>query len=189
LTAAAMQVISREGPTNATTRKIASAAHASPASVHYAFRDKQELIRAVIEYCQVLSLERLRSRLRPEEGLSSAVRAIFTEFSEWVHTEPDFHVAQFELLFWSLRNDPERTIAAQLYQGYFDLIREVLVASSDDQIEDFRLEDLARDTVAVVDGMMLQVIALGDGGPAKLDVDRYTRAVLAGFDLAAATLD
>jgi hypothetical protein len=55
--------------------------------------------------------------------------------------------------------------------------------------EESRLGDLARDIVAVIDGMMLQVIALGPGGPSSSDVDRYTQAVLAGIDLPTATSD
>jgi AcrR family transcriptional regulator len=186
---AAMRVITEEGPTNATTRRIASEAGAPLGSLHYSFGDKQELIRAVIEHCQQLSHDRLRRIVGPDTGLPAGVHAIITQFRDWVHSAPDFHVAQFELLFWSLRNDPERVIAAQLYEGYFELIREVLGVSVADDLEESRLEDLARDIVAVIDGMMLQVIALGEDGPSSSDVDRYTQAVLAGIDLPAATSD
>jgi AcrR family transcriptional regulator len=177
---AAVRVISREGPARATTRRIVAEADASLATLHYSFRNKQELFEAVIDHCRELTVERFREQHRPGEGLASAVYSLLEEFADWARDGVDFHIAQYELFFWALRTDSARAFAPALYKGYLAVFEELLAGSLTEGEDQECLPQLARDVMAVADGMVLQMLALGDEGPSKDDVRRYAELALSG---------
>lgn len=181
LVEAAVRVISREGPANATTRRIVAEADASLATLHYSFKNKQELFEAVIDHCRELTVERFREQHRPGQGLASAVLSLMEEFADWAHDGVDFHIAQYELFFWALRTESARAFAPALYGGYLTLFEELLAGSLTEGEDPALLPQLARDVMAFSDGMVLQMLALGDDGPSKEDVRRYAELALSGM--------
>jgi AcrR family transcriptional regulator len=50
------------------------------------------------------------------------------------------------------------------------------------RVDDRALSDLARDLLAVADGLVLQILALGPNGPSDDDIDRCAAMLLARFD-------
>jgi AcrR family transcriptional regulator len=179
LVTAAVRVIGREGPHRATTRRIAEEAEAPLASLHYTFENKDELFVAVLKHTQKLALESFRERLEPGGGVEQASRALIQLHLDLTVEEPDFMIAQYELLFWAVRTPSARRFAPVTYKGYFDVIDEVLseAAAGDESKEE--IQRLSRYTVAILDGMILQRIALGRQGPDSADVARYAVGALA----------
>jgi AcrR family transcriptional regulator len=178
---AAARVISREGTAAATTRLIALEAGAPLATVHYNFRGKEELYYAVLDYCRGLAATRLRAHSVPHGGLRSAVRSLFDQLREWTLAEPEFQIAQYELFFWALRTPSARRFAPQIYAEYHSLIAGILrdAVSEGDDLES--VDQLAWNVMAVTDGMMLQIIALGHDHTAVPDADHLAAAALAGI--------
>jgi AcrR family transcriptional regulator len=178
---AAVRVISREGTARATTRRIAAEADAPLASLHYSFRDKDELFHAVIEHCQMLTVERFREHTSPGGGLRDAVHALIEQFFDWTQAEPEFQVAQFELMFWARRTPSAREFPSQIYRDYHVLISEMLSTAAGDDHDPHDISRLATHITAVVDGMMLQIIALGEAGPSSEDVEVITATAMASI--------
>jgi AcrR family transcriptional regulator len=185
---AAMRVISREGAAKATTRRIVAEAGASLATLHYSFEDKQELFEAVVQHCQDLTVERFRQHQTGTPSLATAVRTLLGEFAEWARDGAEFHLAQYELFFWGLRTPPSEDLAPQMTRGYAEVLAEILadVVANDDAlaayVDDRALRELARDLLAVADGLVLQILALGPNGPSDDDIDRCAAMLLARFD-------
>jgi AcrR family transcriptional regulator len=178
---AAVRVISREGTARATTRRIAAEAGAPLASLHYSFRNKEELFHAVIEHCQVVTVEQFRRHAPSDGGLRAAVHALIEQFRDWTAAEPEFQVAQFELMFWARRTPSARAFTSQIYRDYHALISGILAASDGDEHDDEDISRLATHIMAVTDGMMLQIIALEDAGPTAADVDVITATAMASI--------
>jgi AcrR family transcriptional regulator len=185
---AAMRVISREGAAKATTRRIVAEAGASLASLHYSFADKQELFEAVIDHCQKLTVERFRQYQTGTVSLEAAVRTLLGEFADWAREGAEFHLAQYELFFWGLRSAPSEALAPQMTRGYADVMAEILAdAVANDaglagMVERPALDALARDLLAVADGLVLQILALGENGPSDEDIERCATMLLARFN-------
>jgi AcrR family transcriptional regulator len=178
---AAARVISREGTVGATTRLIALEAGAPLATVHYNFSGKEELYHAVLDYCRGRAADRLRAHPLTHDGLRPAVRALLTELRDWTLAEPEFQVAQYELFFWALRTPSARSFAPQIYHDYHSLIADILrdAISEGDDLDS--VDRLAWNVMAVTDGMILQIIALGPDSQQVSDADQLAAAALAGI--------
>ena len=177
---AAIRVIGREGPAKATTRRIVAETDASLATLHFVFRDKQELFEAVINHCQTLTVERFRAQQPGKPGLAAATHSLLKEFADWARDGVEFHLAQYELLFWSIRTPTAHAFTSEIYLGYFRLFEEILAGCVVEGDDPSVIPQLARGIMAVADGMVLQIIALGDDGPTEMDVARYAAMALSG---------
>lgn len=180
---AAVEVITRAGAAKTTTRRVAAAADAPLASLHYIFKNKEELFTAVIEYILDLVDEELERHLESEDGLDAAVRALFDLNYDWCRKEPEFHIAEYELFIWALRTPSSSAFGRRIYERWFDVVGRVLAesAAGDDAWPPARIETLTRDVIASLDGMLLQMIAFGDNGPTREDARRYADAALASL--------
>ena len=87
-------------------------------------------------------------------------------------------IAQYELLFWAARTPSAKRDAPLTYQGYFDAFITILseAATEGESAED--VARLARYTVGVIDGMILQMVALGKRGPGAPEIPRYARGAM-----------
>lgn len=189
LVRAAVQVIGREGVDGATTRKIAEQAGAPLATLHYIFKDKDELFAAAIANTQSRAISSYRERLAPGCGLETATKTLIELHHAWTLEDPGFMIAQYELLFWAARTPSVKRYAPLTYQGYFDAFTKILTgcATEDESAED--VARLARYALAIIDGMILQMIALGKRGPAAAEAADYARgAMSAALDQLASPL-
>ena len=100
---AAIQVIAREGVAKATTRRIAEAADAPAAALHYCFSSKDELFRAVFDQGPLDGRAEGSRNVVPGMGLAAGVDAIVRGYLGWIVKDRDMQQAQFELIFWALR--------------------------------------------------------------------------------------
>jgi AcrR family transcriptional regulator len=179
---AAVRVITSEGAARTTTRRVAEEAEAPLASLHYTFESKEELFTEVIEHILDFVEEQYRSHIAPGGGLAASVQTLFELNYEWCRSRPEFHVAEYELFVWALRTPSSRSFARVIYERWFGLITEILTnAAGEEDVTGASTSRLARDVVAGLDGMLLQIIALGDDGPTPEDALRYARAALASW--------
>jgi AcrR family transcriptional regulator len=179
---AAVSVISEHGTHGATTRKIAAAAGAPLGALHYSFRNKEELFHAVMDHCRELTVQRFRTNLEPGDGVENAVHTLIRQFRDWTAAEPEFQVAQYELLFWASRTPSARSFAPEIYRDWRTLISGILTESLADGDDPEKIDQLTTQVMAVTDGMMLQIIAMGDSGLGDNAVDAFTASAMAGMD-------
>jgi AcrR family transcriptional regulator len=177
LVEAAMRVISRDGVAQATTRRIAAEAGVSTASLHYSFRDKEELFAEVIGHCQQLTLTRFRERHPAGGDVGHAVRTLLSMFREWARAGAEFHLAQYELFFWGRRATPTHSFSADIYNGYIALCEQI-IAKALPAGDRGRAGRLAADVMAVTDGLVLQALAFGEDGSGEETIERYSRMIL-----------
>nr|WP_237532226.1 TetR family transcriptional regulator C-terminal domain-containing protein [Streptomyces sp. SID8352] len=83
-------------------------------------------------------------------------------------------MAQYELTLWSLRSESSRHLAQRVYRRYIDGCLQLLRECRAPGDEDIDLELLAREIIALLDGHVLQWLALGDDTFERM-VDRSTR--------------
>lgn len=162
LIAATARVISREGVAGATTRRIADEAGAPLASLHYSFRNKEDLFAAVIEFGVEQTAALIAAReIAPGSGLVTAVSDYLQTYRTWALADPDMMVAQYSLLTWMLRSPDGRTNAARAYRQYTDGLMSVLTRAATRGERDVKLRELAELAIAVADGMILQLTTFG----------------------------
>lgn len=177
---AAIKVIVAEGPSRTTTRRVAAMADAPLASLHYLFRDKEDLFHAVIERCLDIIDEEYRNQAQAGPTLREAVAALIRFNIDWTRDAAGFNIATYELFFWSLRTPSANGFAQHIYRRWFEVIGRHLAACSDaNTLQAQDLERLIRAAITVIDGIVLQIIAFGETGPQLSDVDRLVEMVIA----------
>lgn len=93
---AAIKVMAREGLDHATTRRIAEEAGAPQGIFHYVFRDKTELLAAVIGAVTQQVERLLREAVDPRKGLAATIQDAVQAFWEQVLTDDGPQLMQYE---------------------------------------------------------------------------------------------
>lgn len=172
LVEAAGRVIRRDGLERATTRAIAEEAGASLPTLHYAYRDKTELLTAVCEQWLELAADLLRGLV--PEGCSppDAVANLMRGFFDWVAADHAVGLAQYELLIWAIRNDGE--MAGRFHAAYRSTCREALgrTLPNDHRIGP-ALDELTATMSTALDGCLIRLLATGDGPGVRADLERF----------------
>ncbi len=177
---AAVQVVANEGVARATTRRIAEAANAPLAGLHYCFRTKEELFKAVFEVNIKLGLEYICHDLTPGMGLHGAVSVILKAHYEWLRGNRSMQQAQLELCHWALRSPAYRHLVHDTYRDFVNASAELLREVRQPHEIGIDLEMLARHISAIADGHILQWLALDEKfGDAIEDAIRILQAKIA----------
>jgi AcrR family transcriptional regulator len=159
---ATLGILASEGLAAATTRRITEEAGLALGAFHYAFRSKDELLRAVIE--------RLNSEIsqaldgvsdEAKSNLPDAVEAVIRGLWHYVEAKPELQLAQYELTIHALRDPTMRELASWQYDRYADVVVRTLdgVPGAPSGHE---LVELARFLVATLDGLILHHCVQGD---------------------------
>ena len=177
---AAITVMSQEGLDRATTRRIAEVAGAPQAALHYAFRDKEELLVAVVG--EVTSeVERiLRAAVDPGAGLEAAVRSASTAFWDHVVGDDGLQLMQYELSIHCRRTPGLEWLAEWQYNRYVMVAQDVFAAAADadPSVDDVDVAALSRFIVAATDGLILQYEVHHDRALAARDSALTVRAAM-----------
>ena len=168
---AAIQVIAREGVAKATTRRIAEAADAPAAALHYCFSSKDELFQAVFDQGPLDGRAEGSRNVVPGMGLAAGVDAIVRGYLGWIVKDRDMQQAQFELIFWALRTPTAQHLPGRVYRDYASSVVQLLDTARRPEDPDVDFEALARQIIAVIDGHVLQSMSLG-GDDLKLMVEQ-----------------
>lgn len=173
---AAVRVIAEHGLADATTRRIAEAADAPLASMHYCFDSKDDLFLAVFE----AQSEMLRQRVghaEPGATLGATAARVLHEVIAWHQEHPDWAIAGMELELWGLRQDRAKRLAERSFDIHLDeLAEELRRACGPDDDEELAVP-AAQMIAALTDGLMLQWFAYRDDARLVDGTDRAAEAL------------
>jgi AcrR family transcriptional regulator len=159
---ATIAILASEGLAAATTRRITDEAGLALGAFHYAFRSKDELLRAVIERLSAQLSDLLGGLAEGDRvDLPSAVEAIIRGVWDWVERDPDVQLAQYELTIHALRDPTLRELAAWQYERYAAIVVDILDGVPGAPT-DGDLVELSRFLVASLDGLILHHCVQGD---------------------------
>lgn len=179
--AAAIEVLAREGPGEATTRKIAAAAGVNQAMISYYFGGKDELLYAVLDEMMRLTADIARAALPTSPTLREALTGALTAFWRHVEAAPELQVMQVELTLYALRRPDAAWVARRQYEGYravvAELIREALATTGEASATS--PDALARFIIGGLDGLILQFVSDRDSERAEGDLRRLITATAA----------
>ncbi|TKG70543.1 TetR family transcriptional regulator [Prauserella endophytica] len=175
---AAVQVIGEHGVSGATTRRIAAAADAPLASLHYCFHSKQELLMAVFQYIDELIIGEL-SRSDLGKGIGSAASALLTTATDWYTANSAHARTQFDLYRWMLgEGGASSDVAKDAYRAGERKCVKIIRACKLPHEDDGMVVPLVRLVFAMVDGLILAWLA-----------DRDTRKLNASIKMAVSGLE
>ncbi|BBZ33705.1 TetR/AcrR family transcriptional regulator [Mycolicibacterium confluentis] len=153
---AARRIIQEEGLAKATTRRIADAAGAPLGSLHYCFRNKEELFEAVSQRFGDEGLAIAASNITPGMGAVKAAGEILRTLARWISETQNAQVGEFEFLSWAMRSEQNKEIPRRVYTRWVNGLRDIMQAASTGTDGDLDLDLLARAMLALTDGFNLQ---------------------------------
>lgn len=182
---AAVEVIAREGLAKATTRRIAEQANAPLGTLHYCFRNKDELILLVLERGAATMVEAFAD-VDPAKGFEATIRNNIAAYWRWLSGNLGLHLALMELLMWLIRNKPLmpddqpdlHTIANDRFGG--ELIRDSLAqAAKVDGIKpQISPDEIARFMIHRFDGMVFELAETNDERSCKRQTKLLAEALV-----------
>ncbi|MEV0686962.1 TetR/AcrR family transcriptional regulator [Nocardia sp. NPDC050378] len=175
---AAVRVIAEHGVASATTRRITEAADAPLASLHYCFRDKDGLFRAVFENLAARATEPF-AEIELGDLRATAVELV-RHSGRWVVERPDYALAQLDLYLWMVRNRP--ALAAESYDVYQGAVADILqrAAGTSARAEDIRA--LASVLISTSDALVVQWAAHQDPERVEAYLDVFCAGIPAMCD-------
>jgi AcrR family transcriptional regulator len=172
---AGKQVIARHGIEGATTRRIAAAADAPLATLHYCFGSKEGLLWAMWEAHLHSLLTEAPSRPANRGGLArSAADELRFAIARLVEDE-ELAVTSMELLLWARRQEP--ALGQRAYEMYFAASIEHLASELSPGESEQLVAPLARLIAAAYDGIVLQWITFHDPAWRDQAVDMWAEAI------------
>jgi AcrR family transcriptional regulator len=177
LVAAAIEVMSREGLERTTTRKIAQQADAAQGAINYAFRDKNELLTAVVGEVTLQVEKVLREAVDPTKGLAAAIDDALRGFLRFVVSDDGLQLMQYELTIFCRRTPGLEWLAEWQYTRYAAAARDVFGAALAHDAEPIAidLDELCRFLVAAVDGLVIQYEVNKDAVRVERDLGNVIR--------------
>ena len=182
LTEAAIRAMARDGVAKTTTRSIAAEAGVSLSVFHYCFDSKQALVEAVITTLTDQSVTVVREALRPRATLEETVAAGFLAYWDHVRAHPEAHMLTYELTQYALRQPGFEHLARRQYELYGEAYAELIEQLRGDMGLELRVpvSVLARYLAAMIDGLTLNYLVLGDAA-AWADILDTVTAHIAGL--------
>ncbi|MFC6713434.1 TetR/AcrR family transcriptional regulator [Branchiibius cervicis] len=171
---ATLRIIAADGVQAATTRAICREAGMAQASFHYAFRSRDALLAAAVQYALDDDVERTADALigvLPEEtDLPTLVHNCLAAYVESVIADPNREQAVLALMGYARSVAELRPIAEQTYRKYYELAANALQAAADLTGVPWRTEvtDLAPVVIAATDGITLAYLSTRDRAIAEL---------------------
>lgn len=176
---AAITVLSQEGISNASSRRIATEAGLSQASLYYCYRGTDELFFGVLE-AGTTRFRELLATIEQGQGLPTTTERLMHEIFDWFVQEPDLFGALFELIVWAWHLPDDRKSAQEVYDTYIGLAAGVLRRGLPDG-DPADVDPLARYVIAALDGVYLQFVTYRDLERAR---ETYESFVVSAVSLA-----
>ncbi|GGU94903.1 transcriptional regulator [Streptomyces litmocidini] len=182
LVEAAIRAMTRDGVARTTTRSICAEAGVSLSVFHYCFDSKQALLEAAIETITGNYVARVMSAVEPGATLRETVRGALQTYWDHVTAHPGEHMLTYDLTQYALREPGFEHLARAQYEQYVAsataLIEQVGVRGREPRVP---VEVLARYLAAVIDGLTLQFLVLGDpraaAGHLDLTADQFVALI------------
>jgi len=187
LAVAALRVIARDGVHAATTRAIAAEAGMPLASLHYAYRSRDELLREAVALVVAGEREAVAGLLDADgdEGappdIAPLVRAALGAYLDLLRAEPGREQGMLELTFHALRAPGLDGVAQEQYAQYRGLVAELFAAAAErcGIRWDTPVDALARMAVAATDGLTVAWLVEGDEAGLDVQLDLVASAIVA----------
>jgi AcrR family transcriptional regulator len=158
---ATVRVIAEHGLSDATTRRIADAAGAPLASLHYCFHSKDELFFAVFE-AQAKMLGQRMGRAERGAGLATTAAKALHDVVSWFREHPDWAIAGMELELWTVRQDGTKKLSSGSFDIHIEGLAKELRRACGPSDDKKLAEPAARLIAALTDGLLLQWFAYRD---------------------------
>ncbi|TDD21919.1 TetR/AcrR family transcriptional regulator [Nonomuraea diastatica] len=165
---AAVRVIATEGLARATTRRIAEQAGVPLGTLHYCFRNKDELNLLILGRGRATMLAAFEG-LDRRAGFEATVREVVATYWRWIRDHHGLHLALMELLMWAIRNKetvgPGRDLWAEVNAPLGgDLIDSALTAAAgrDGLRTAVPVPELARFLIHRMDGLVFEFAETSD---------------------------
>lgn len=150
---AAVQVIATHGIDGATTRRIADAAGAPLATLHYCYRSKEELFADVYEFVG-RRFEEVLTAPGPSADLRTTARQLVRNLMECYLESADFAATALELISWATRQHEDRGI------GVYDKALQASRSSLEQAASGLTIDPDLIDHIAQVAGVLADGVAL-----------------------------
>jgi AcrR family transcriptional regulator len=161
---AAVEVLAEEGLERLTTRRIAERADAPLGSLHYCFRNKDELVSLVAERGADM-LQAAFADVDPERGVESCIRDGIDALWRWYQDNIGLQLALMELGLWRIRRggDPQEVYAMWDPFGR-TLLKELLerAVKVDDAPSTVPVDEIVRFILHRFDGLAYEYAASRD---------------------------
>jgi AcrR family transcriptional regulator len=177
---AAIRVLSRDGITETTTRKIAAEANVNQATLRYYFGSKDDLLFAVLQEMMRRTREIVQAGTPIDCGLHEAISESLKAYWAYVEASPELEVMQYELTLYALRHSNSAWLAQQQYDGYATVVTTLLQHGFEaaGKMCAVPLAELARFIIGGLDGLLLQFISDRDTNRARRHLDHLIKAVI-----------
>lgn len=180
---AAINVMTRDGITKATTRAIVAEAGVSLSVFHYCFESKHALFEAVIEALTEHSESPAMAavQVNPAASLQQTVRASLQAYWDHVIANPGEHMLTYELTQYVLRQPGFEDVAKRQYRQYVRANQRVIEHAQRQFGFEFVVAkaDLARYLASAVDGLTLNYLVLGNKASVERILDSLADHVVA----------
>ncbi|CAB4616741.1 unannotated protein [freshwater metagenome] len=175
--------MSKEGLDRATTRRIAEEAGTTQGVFHYAFRDKNELLTAVVAAVTTEIEKILRNSVDPTQGLAQAINDSIRGIWTYVRRDDGLQLMQYELTIFCRRTPGSEWLAEWQYSRYAASTLEILTESTQNEKISIELSELTNFIVAAVDGLIIQYEVMHDEARSERDISNVISAAcsLAGI--------
>lgn len=167
---ATVQVIAEHGIADTTTRRIAEAADAPLASLHYCFNGKDELFHAAFASQAAMLGERIGPAAKGSGMATTAVNALRSSI-DWYLEDRSRAQAIQELELWAWRNTDVAS-AAEVFDVYIGPLSANLRRSARPGDDPELAEPAARLVNVLADGLLLQWCAYRDDARLRSDAER-----------------
>jgi TetR/AcrR family transcriptional regulator, regulator of biofilm formation and stress response len=161
---AAIQVMSREGVSHATTRAIVSEAGMTTGAFHYSFFSKEELVLEVMRILNARAFQAVREQVRADGTGPEVIDRVVGAYVDHVAGDAARRQLSFELTLHALREPGLREAAVELYRATLDGAEELLELMARSGGFDWRLPpaELSRRTLSLIDGCSYQWLLTQD---------------------------
>lgn len=181
LVEAAARVIARVGLEATTTRMIAAEAGAPQGILHYAFKDKTELLGGVYQYLLDRDAELLATCVDDHCGLEAGVRNLTLGYLEGILREEAMLLANYQIYFWSVSTPDCEGLAAEAHAAYRVLFAGALQRATGGALAEEKTAALAQFLVNALDGVLIQYLAQRDLAIARKSAEIFVTCALQEF--------
>jgi AcrR family transcriptional regulator len=174
LVAAALDLLVNEGPAAVTARRIAEQAGASLGTVHYAFRDMDELNQIVADEL-LARVNDAFAGVRTERGLRVTVEDLLAAWGRWLREFDGTALAYGETLLTLVRAGTSNANYAAAHGMILDLL--TLAAEHEAEPPRIALPQLAHLVLVTADGLGLVHLVRGDARQTARDLRAMASAL------------
>lgn len=177
---AAIEVIAEEGLERTTTRRIAERAGTPLGTLHYCFKNKNEIVQAVADEGAAMLREAF-GHVDTSKGLESTIRGDIDAWWAWYRANAGLQLALTEIGMARIRRDPPKAAYAIWDRFGRTVMREHLTEAQRHDKKKLRIpiEEIVRFVLHRFDGLTLEYAASRDRRACQRQVELLTEATLA----------